>query len=108
MPQSGTRSVLVEHGAGPNSLEPPLPLVSDDLSERMSPPALPDEQIPLLRPLLEVTDEDMNFLSENMQTSLFEYEQQLGFLRYLVQQGVVNEGFAEGQIPTQYQSKPED
>jgi hypothetical protein len=31
-------------------------------------------------------------------------EQKLEFLRYLVKRGIVNEGFAEGQIPKQYRS----
>lgn len=32
-------------------------------------------------------------------------EQQLAFLHYLVQRGIVNEGFSEGQVPSQYRRK---
>jgi len=32
-------------------------------------------------------------------------EQKLEFLHYLVKRGIVNEGFAEGQIPKQYRSR---
>lgn len=32
-------------------------------------------------------------------------EQQLGFLRYLVERGLINEGFEEGKLPTQYCKK---
>jgi hypothetical protein len=109
MPQSGIRSVVVEHGAGPNSPESQLQsLVGDDFSERMSSPTKHDEQPTIPRPLPGVTGKDINTLPESTQMSSFEYGQQLEFLRYLVQQGVVNEGFAEGQVPMQYQSKQED
>jgi hypothetical protein len=108
MPQSGVRSVVVEHGVGPNSLDTqPQPLVGDELSGRMSPPAMYDEQPAMSRPLSGATGKDIDILSEAGQIPEIEYEQQLGFLRYLVQQGVINEGFAEGQVPVQYQSKQE-
>jgi len=32
-------------------------------------------------------------------------EQQMAFLQYLVRRGLVNEGFAEGQVPEQYKQK---
>jgi len=35
------------------------------------------------------------------------FEQQLAFLHYLVKRGLVNEGFAEGQVPKQYRRKYE-
>lgn len=110
MPQSGVRSVVVEHQTGPNNPELPQSLVGDDFSERLTLPAKHDEQTTLPRPLPGITEKDMNILSENVPMPAFEYEheQQLEFLRYLVQQGVVNEGFAEGQVPTQYQAKQED
>ena len=109
MPQSGVRSVVVEHGVGSNNLDPqPQSLVGDELSGRMSPPAMYDEQSTMPRPLSSVTGKDIDILSEDGQIPELEYEQQLGFLRYLVQQGVINEGFAEGQVPAQYQSKQED
>jgi hypothetical protein len=69
------------------------------------PPAKHDEQLTILRPLSGITGKDMDILPESVQIPEFEYEQQLGFLRYLVQQGVINEGFAEGQVPAQYQPK---
>lgn len=109
MPQLGIRSVVVEHGSGSNSPEPqPQPLVGDDFTERMFPPAKHDEQPTISCALPGAIGKDTNVLPENVQLPSFEYEQQLEFLRYLVQQGVVNEGFAEGQVPTQYQSKQED
>jgi hypothetical protein len=108
MPQSGIRSVVVEHQTGPNSLELPQSLVSDDFSERMSLPTKHDEQTTLPRPLPGMTEKNTNILPENVPMLSSKYEQQLEFLRYLVQQGVVNEGFAEGQVPTQYQAKQDD
>jgi hypothetical protein len=109
MPQSGVRSIVVEHGAGPNSPEPPpQPFVGDELPERLSSLTKQNEQPAIPHPSPNVVGKDTNILPENMQTISFEHEQQLEFLRYLVQQGVVNEGFAEGQIPMQYQSKRED
>jgi hypothetical protein len=33
------------------------------------------------------------------------FEQQMAFLQYLVKRGIINEGFAEGQVPKQYRRK---
>jgi hypothetical protein len=33
-------------------------------------------------------------------------EQRLDFLRYLVQRGIVNEGFEQGRAPEQYRKNP--
>jgi len=97
MPQSGITSVVVEHGAGENTPEP-QPLLGDEPSECVSPPAKHPE----------ATGKDMPTLPSNALAPLPRHEQQLEFLRYLVQQGVINEGFAEGQVPTQYQAKQEE
>ena len=110
MPQPGITSVVVEHGAGENLSEPqPQPLLGgDDFSERVSPPAKHDEQPTIPRTLPSATGKDMTTLPDNAPMPSPKQEQQLEFLRYLVQQGVINEGFAEGQVPTQYQSKQEE
>jgi hypothetical protein len=109
MSQTGMTSVVVEHGAGGNSPESqPQPLLGDELPERVSPPPKHDEQPTIPRPLSGAIGKDMNILPDSVQMPSSEYEQQLEFLRYLVQQGVVNEGFAEGQVPAQYQSKQEE
>ena len=105
MPQSGVRSVVVEHEAVPNRPEP-QPL--DEFPKRMPPPAKHDEESTPPCSLPSMIGKDKDILPEDRQASLSGYEQQLEFLRYLVQQGVVNEGFAKGQVPTQYQSKRED
>jgi hypothetical protein len=107
MPQPGITSVVVEHGAGENIPEP-QPLLGDELSECVSPPAKHDEQPTIPRTLPEATGKDMTTLPGNALVPLPRHKQQLEFLRYLVQQGVINEGFAEGQVPTQYQSKQEE
>ncbi len=108
MPQSGITSVVVEHGAGENIPEPqPQPLLGDEI-EHISPPAKHDEQPTIPRTLPDATGKDMNTLSGHVPMASPKQGQQLEFLRYLVQQGVINEGFAEGQVPTQYQSKQEE
>jgi hypothetical protein len=104
MPQLGVTSVAVEHGTAENTLEP-QPLLSDELSERLSPPAKHDESSALSRTLPSTTSKDTTILPNDPSSR---FEQQLEFLRYLVQQGIINEGFAEGQIPQQYQSKREE
>jgi hypothetical protein len=109
MPQPGITSVVVERGTGENIPEPqPQPSLSDELSERVSPPAKHDEQPTIPCTLPDATGKDMTTLPGNALMPSPKHEQQLEFLRYLVQQGVINEGFAEGQIPTQYQSKQEE
>jgi len=106
MSQPGVTSVVVEHEAGGNSPESQSqPLLGDELSERTSPSAKHDEQPTIPHPLPGAIGKDMHILPDSGQMPSSEHEQQLEFLRYLVQQGVVNEGFAEGQVPTQYQSK---
>ncbi len=108
MPQSGITSVVVEHGAGENISEPqPQPLLGDE-TEHVSPPAKHDEQPTIPRTLPEAPSKDMATLPGHVPMPSSKQEQQLEFLRYLVQQGVINEGFAEGQITTQYQSKQEE
>jgi hypothetical protein len=107
MPQPDISSVAVEHGVAENMPEP-QPLLSDELSERLSPPAKHDEPPTLSHTLPSVIGKDMTILPDDVLMPSSRPEQQLEFLRYLVQQGVINEGFVEGQIPAQYQSKQEE
>jgi hypothetical protein len=104
MPQLGITSVAVEHGTAENAPEPP-PLLSEELADRLSPPAKHDEPSVLPCTLPSITSKDTTILPNDPSSR---FEQQLEFLRYLVQQGIINEGFAEGQIPRQYRSKREE
>ena len=104
MPQLGITSVAVEHGTAENTPEPP-PLLSDELSERLSPLAKHDEPSALPHTLPSTARKDTTILPNDPSSR---FEQQLEFLRYLVQQGIINEGFAEGQAPRQYQPRRED
>jgi hypothetical protein len=104
MPQLGITSVAVEHGTAGNTPEPQS-LLSEELSERLSPQAKHDEPSALPCILPSPTSKDTTILPNDPS---FRFEQQLEFLRYLVQQGIINEGFAEGQIPRQYRSKREE
>jgi hypothetical protein len=100
MPQPGITSVVVEHGTGENIPESqPQPSLGDDFSERISPPAKHDEPPALPRTLPSTPAKDMTILPDNVPMPSSKQEQQLEFLRYLVQQGVINEGFAEGRFP---------
>jgi hypothetical protein len=104
MPQLGITSVAVEHNTAENASES-QPLLSDELPERLSSPAKHDEPAVLPCILSSTTSKDTTILPSDPSSR---FEQQLEFLRYLVQQGVINEGFAEGQTPRQYQSKREE
>ncbi len=107
-PQAGITSVIVEHGVEESMLgSQSQPLPGDELVERVSPAAKQDEQPLIPRALPGATGKDTPTVSNNVRISSARYEQPLEFLRYLVQQGVVNEGFAEGQVPAQYQAKQE-
>lgn len=106
MPQSGITSVVVEHGAS-EIMSEPQPLLGDELSERLSSPPIYDEFPPSTPSLSGTIGKDIS--SSDYVSALSPlHEQQLEFLRYLVQQGVVNEGFALGEIPAQYQSKEDE
>lgn len=61
--------------------------------------------LPLLPPIVEEgnreTATELNIEGDPSLPSPTQ-EQQWAFLRYLVKQGIVNEGFSEGQVPEQY------
>src|SRR5207253_2743820 len=61
MPQAGIMSVVVEHGAEEDIPEP-QPLLGDELSERVSPPAKYDEQPTIPHILPDATGKDMTIL----------------------------------------------
>ncbi len=95
--QPGATSVAVEHaeGAAP-------PEMSWSTTEEHAPSSPPEETHISLSPSQEPvrkrsSPEDM--LEKPVAPSM---EQQLDFLRYLVQRGVVNEGFERGKEPEQY------
>lgn len=107
IPQAGITSVIVEHGAS-DSLPEPQPIIGDDLSERLFSPPNYDELPPFPHILPSMIGQDTSISSEKGSALSPLHEQQLEFLRYLVHQGVVNEGFAFDDIPAQYQSKEEE
>jgi hypothetical protein len=97
-------SVLSENGIG-ESFPEPQTFPEDELSRRISPLAMQDEQPLRAHSPSGALAKESALADYESLTLPYQCEQQLDFLRYLVQQGIVNEGFAEGQVPRQYQGK---
>jgi hypothetical protein len=110
VPQSGATSVVVEH----TEAKPPSELNRPTAEERpervVSSPAQPPQSSPASKeradmsrpPPVEATQEGSLAAGTVPPPTP---EQKLEFLRYLVRRGIVNEGFAAGQVPEQYSEK---
>ncbi|MDQ2905773.1 MAG: hypothetical protein M3Y81_19790 [Chloroflexota bacterium] len=97
-PQSGGAPRRFTAEQWPGSLvQPPASPIPGESSE---------PHPPLLPPRGEMTTEPIRgpigAPSANMQPIPATPEQRLDFLRYLVQRGIVNEGFEQGRVPQQY------
>ncbi len=105
--QPGVASVAVEHG--PQDDTPDVPRLTTD-SERQAhaSPSLSDEQrsssslSPPIRSNDTPTIPSPHRSAENELPPFVLQHRRLEFLRYLVQRGIVNEDFPEGQAPDQY------
>jgi len=102
IPQPGISSVAVEQELNDSTLEPHRSSV-DEYPERVSHQTEPDEALPTLSPQTDVVQEP-SLLSVDTAGASNE-EQHMTFLRYLVNRGVYNEGFTQGQEPDQYRQK---
>jgi hypothetical protein len=102
-PQSGVTSVAVEQAREDVSLDANRTTIEGQVeraSQTHSP--LADEKPTIPHPPLgEVAKDTATPSGESISSSLTD-GQPLIFLRYLVKRGLVNEGFAEGQVPEQY------
>jgi hypothetical protein len=106
LPQTGTRSVVVEQSHDNLPPEVILPL---------RPPSIEDVDFFPLRDVAAPLPQDEKTLeSLALFNTQFEStsetitpipEQQLAFLQYLVSRGLINEGFEEGEVPEQYRQK---
>jgi hypothetical protein len=104
LPQAGMMSVAVEQDeAMPEPLWPPV----EDRSERLVQPTSPMEPEPIASTHHPVVDSSRDAYTSSNDASSPTFEQQLEFLRYLMQRGLLNEGFSEGQVPGQYRRKYE-
>jgi len=105
LPQAGMMSVAVEQDEG--MPEPGWPS-SEDQPQRLVQPS---------SPTAEPTDSTHHPGADSSRGAYIPtddasspsptFEQQLAFLHYLVKRGLINEGFAEGQVPKQYKRKYE-
>jgi hypothetical protein len=96
MPQPGMASVVVENGREEN-----IPEISRSTSDERSDHAA--QQRPPENVNSSLTSSSVTTRGEPPPAPT--EEQQLAFLNYLVKRGLVNEGFAEGQLPEQYKRK---
>lgn len=92
--QPGATSVAVEHADGAASPEQHLSTTEEQAEHFISPPILENQSTHPPTP-----SQTEKTTTEGATPSP---EQQLEFLRYLVQRGLVNEGFERGKEPGQY------
>jgi hypothetical protein len=105
---SGITSVAVDQQRDEHFTEA-VWLTTDEHSEHLVqelPPVEAEECIdaPVLSSTEIDTSKEIPVVSSEEQSTPT-HEQQLAFLHYLVQRGIVNEGFTEGQLPAQYRPK---
>jgi hypothetical protein len=93
LPQAGMMSVAVEQ----DEAVPEQGWLLASAEERSERPAQP----------VSSTAEHSESTTGDLSAPSPTFEQQLAFLHYLVKRGLVNEGFAEGQVPKQYRRKYE-
>ncbi|WP_338254455.1 hypothetical protein [Dictyobacter halimunensis] len=99
-PQPNNTSIAIEHDLDTSSIEHPTAVDADILSPS---PALDENPFSGQPPIL--ADQPSVAASEQPVQDSAGAENQLLFLRYLVQRGILNEGFKEGQVPEQYNNK---
>jgi hypothetical protein len=97
--QLGITSVVVEQERGDTSLTNEQPTSEESLMQQ--PHATIEGSISPSAPSLVDTT---NF-AQGQLSSTSTFEQNLLFLRYLVHQGIVNEGFVDGNTPRQYKRR---
>jgi hypothetical protein len=90
-PQLGLPVRLPTTEERPERKDPPLPIPAENIA------------LPSAETAKETTSQDEVSISTILPLS--STEQHLAFLHYLVQRGIVNEGFEEGQEPEQYRRK---
>jgi hypothetical protein len=102
-PQPGIASVAVDHG-NDDSLQKGSRSVLEDPQEttKAAHQSSPAENIKSTHG----TSQESNSAQRDATAPAPTLEQRLTFMRYLAQRGLINEGFAEGQIPEQYKKKP--
>lgn len=108
LPQTGTTSVAIEQGSNNATLETNLPLRPSSVEhiDTVTQPLPIKDNDATSPPVEDAIPENLNLSDtpldhETKPTS----EQQMGFLRYLINRGLVNEGFEEGKVPEQYRKK---
>jgi hypothetical protein len=97
--QPGITSVAVEHGNNEAGLEGDRQALDKQPEAISQPYQQIGEEKSTISPSPSTAQEITTSANNNAPTE----EQHLAFLRYLVQRGLLNEGFEDGQIPEQYQ-----
>ncbi len=106
VPQPGITSVAVEQGRDKTFSETCRSATDDHADQTIpsSSPTIGENAIAPQPPAKEAPHEEAIPAEISVQPPPT-VEQQLAFLQYLVKNGVVNEGFAEGQVPEQYRRR---
>ncbi|HLI87134.1 MAG TPA: hypothetical protein VKV37_00515 [Ktedonobacteraceae bacterium] len=103
LPQPGTTSVAVEHEQSeiPPEANRPTGEERPDHPPQQS-PAVSEEHTTSRHAAANSAGAAKEVAAHRRGTPAPTPEQQLRFLQYLVRRGLINEGFAEGQVPYQY------
>ena len=108
LPQPGITSVVIEQERDDLSTEAGRSIVDErpDHFVQHSPPGM-EEHVDSSPLSAKKTSKEMNppTAHDGTATPAPTFEQQMGFLQYLVKRGIINEGFTEGQVPKQYKRK---
>jgi hypothetical protein len=99
LPQTGNTSVAVEQGKDEDIPESSRP-TTEERPEYVISSHLPQAE-ERLNPARSLSNEKKQNVEEASPPSPTP-EQKLAFLQYLVERGILNEGFGEGQLPRQY------
>jgi len=100
IPQLGITSVVVEQERDGAPLTNEQPTSEESVMQQHPHATTEGSASPSAPSLVDTTSSGQNQLS-----SMPTFEQKLHFLRYLVHQGIVNEGFVDGHTPRQYKRK---
>ncbi|WP_201364302.1 hypothetical protein [Dictyobacter formicarum] len=104
-PQTGNTSIAIEQGT--DNTHPDVQSIRHDLPADTSiqAPSPTTNNSDFLAPLPILSNKKPDDTTKLPTRDSTDTESHLLFLRYLVQNGIVNEGFKEGQIPKQYRTE---
>lgn len=100
MPQTGMTTVAIEHEHLPTP-DTPFSQIPDTPTDKTALPKTPSSTHKAAKDARKKDD----IAANNSEKPASTFEQQLAYLRYLYQHGLINEGFADDALPRQYRKR---